>query len=200
MTVLLTVMIDPVFLAKHVLFCKVVLNDYSNTSVIYTGCRCSEIKSQLFTKTLPQHFSPSGLAKALHGGKSTGHHDCFFILGAPLAAMSLGHRTEWIPPVFSKLLIYTTVFPSTSQPNSGMLLLTAAHCHFYVRREVNLSLLGHCKRHTQGFLSHWVCGLNIFQWRQTALYLMYTGMKEGEFAWRKSFKCSSSWITVASNS
>lgn len=62
------------------------------------------ITDLLVTKTLPQQFSPSDLAKALNGWKTMGHNDCLLILGVPLAATSLGHRTEWLFPIFSKLL------------------------------------------------------------------------------------------------
>lgn len=105
-------MIEAIFLAKHVLFWEAVLNHFSNSSVICTGL--SKVKSQLYRQvrqTLPQHFSLRDLAKALaleeltqNTGRTRDHHHCLVTLGVLVAATSLGHRTEWLLPIFSKLL------------------------------------------------------------------------------------------------
>lgn len=103
-------MIEAIFLAKHVLFWEVVLNHSSNSSVICTGL--SEVKSQLYRQvrqTLPQYFSPYDLAKALeeltqNTGKTRDLHHCPVTLGVLTATISLGHRTEWLLQIFSKLL------------------------------------------------------------------------------------------------
>lgn len=106
-------MIEATFLAKHVLFCEVVLNNFSNSSGLHTCLSYSQVKSQLYKKvrqTLLQQFSPCDLAKSLaleeliqNGGTPRDHHHCLVPWGVPLAAISLGHRTEWLLPIFKLL-------------------------------------------------------------------------------------------------
>lgn len=55
----LPAMTEAMFLAKHELLCEVMVNHFTNSSLIYTGLSHTEVKSQLYKQVRQTWPKPS---------------------------------------------------------------------------------------------------------------------------------------------